>query len=98
MGHTLLAAASTTDNAMADSTRREGSEISPSAAIDKVIECANVKDVTTHSTSRHAWPKRTAPRQSFSVWMSTAGNNRDSRNKMWSNPIQMCQTPSTKYR
>jgi MarR-like DNA-binding transcriptional regulator SgrR of sgrS sRNA len=56
----LFAAASTTEAAIADSTRRDGSSIRPSAASESVIECATVKAVTTHSTSTSATRKRHA--------------------------------------
>ena len=39
---------------MADSVRREGSEITPSAARHSVIECATVNAVTILNTSQNA--------------------------------------------
>src|ERR1700736_2094337 len=45
-GKTLLAEARTTDNAIADSTQREGSDAMDSAASESVIECATVNAVT----------------------------------------------------
>ena len=82
---------------MADSTSLEGSETSPSAASDKVIECATVNDVTTHSTSRVAVPKLLTPCQRRMCRTSTAGRSRETKNKMWSKPIQICQMPSIRY-
>ena len=96
-GQILLAAASTTDSAIADSTNREGSDTSPNAASDKVIECAAVNEVTTHSTSRKATPKLSTPRHRRMLTTSTAGSSSESKNKIWSKPIQMCQTPSSRY-
>ncbi len=82
----MLSAARITETAMADSTRRDGSEITDSAASASVIECAAVKAVTTLSTSQNAGAKRAAS--------STAGSSSESRNSTWSKPIQMCHTPS----
>src|SRR6185503_16382528 len=84
-GYRLLSAASTTDAAIADSTRRDGSDTTESAASARVIECATVKAVTTRNTSQNAGAKRGAD--------NTAGSSSDSRNSTWSKPIQMCQTP-----
>ena len=50
----LLSAASTTDSAIADSIRRDGSAITPSAARLSVIECATVNAVTILNTSQNA--------------------------------------------
>ena len=95
-GQTLFSAASTTDAAITDSTTRDGSAIKPSVASDKVIECARVNAVTTRSTSHAAGANRGTgdQRGGGPVSSSTAGSNSEIRNRMWSRPIQMCQTPS----
>ncbi len=80
---------------MQDSTRREGSWMIDNAASDSVMECATVKEVATLNTSQNASPKRVAgcqPRPAAAS--STEGSNSESRNRMWSKPIQMCHTPS----
>ena len=93
-GKTLLSAASTTEVAIADSTSREGSEITPSAARLSVIECATVNEVTILNTSQNAGGNRATARQRPPSSTSTAGRSSESRNRMWSKPIQMCHTPS----
>ena len=93
----LLSAASTTDSAIADSTQRDGRLTTPSAASDSVIECASVNAVTTFTTSKNAARKLAAGCQRRPATLdrtSTAGSSSDSRNRMWSKPVQMCQTPS----
>ena len=93
----LLSAARTTDSAIADSTQRDGRLTTPSAASDSVIECASVNAVTTFTTSQNAGAKLGAGNQRRSCALartSTAGNSSDSRNRTWSNPVQMCHTPS----
>ena len=92
----LLKAATTTDSAIADSTSRDGSETMPRAASDKVMECATVNEVTTHSTSRTDSPRLSTPRQTPLTRTSTTGSSNESKNRMWSKPIQMCQTPCTR--
>src|SRR5205809_322889 len=59
-GNRLLSAASTTDNAIADSTQRDGSDTTPSAASDSVMECAAVNAVTTLATSTNEARNETA--------------------------------------
>src|SRR3989442_12295218 len=54
IGNRLLSAASTTESAIADSTQRDGSVTTSSAASDSVIECATVKAVTILATSTKA--------------------------------------------
>src|SRR3954470_15738579 len=96
---TLFSAARTTDTAIADSTSRDGRLITPSAANESVIECAIVKAVTTLNTSVKATLKLGAADHVLSgsaERTSTAGSRSESRNRMWSNPVQMCSTPSFK--
>ena len=93
----LLSAARTTDSAIADSTHRDGKLMRPSTASDSIIECASVNAVTTFTTSQNAGPKLGAGNHRRSCGpdrTSTAGNSSDSRKSTWSNPVQMCQTPS----
>ena len=78
----MLVAASTTDSAMADSIQREGSDTSPSAASDSVIECAMVNAVTILATSMKAARKLAAGCQEPPRRSSTAGSNSDSKNRM----------------
>ena len=63
-----------------------------------VIECATVKAVTTASTSMNEVRKLSTAGQLVTRWRdgtSGASTSRLSRKRMWSMPIQMCQTPST---
>jgi len=78
----LFSAASSTDAAIADSTQRDGSEISDRLASVNVSECASVKAVTTFSTSM-----KEARRLADGVPRApgiTAGSSSDSRNRIWS--------------
>jgi hypothetical protein len=59
-GTTLLAAASATESAIADSTQRDGSATRSSAASVSVIECATVNAVTILATSQNAPRKLSA--------------------------------------
>ena len=79
---------------MPDSTSREGSETTPSAARLSVIECATVNEVTILNTSQKAGGKRPIASHRPPASASTAGRSSDSRNRMWSKPIQICHTPS----
>ena len=92
-GHRLFSAATTTDRAIADSTMRDGSATTPSVASVSVIEWASVKAVTILSTSMLDARKLSRACQPLARCTSTAGSSSDSRNKMWSKPIQMCQMP-----
>ena len=51
----MFNAATTTEAAMHDSTSRDGRLTTDNAASDSVIEWANVKAVTTFSTSNGYW-------------------------------------------
>src|SRR5882762_574382 len=86
-GNTLFSAARTTEVAIADSTSREGSEITPSAARLSVIECATVNEVTILNTSQNAGGNRATACQRPPSSTSTAGRSSDSRNRIWSKPI-----------
>src|SRR5258706_471424 len=93
-GPMLFSAASTTESAMVDSTRREGSAITDSAASESVIECATVNEVATLKTSQKVSANRCAGAHCRLLKMKTEGRSNDKRNKMWSKPIQMCHVPS----
>ena len=81
---------------MADSTSRDGSDTKPKVASDSVTECATVKLVTMRKTSQNAGVKRSTGCQRRATHTPTAGSSSESRNRMWSKPIQMCHTPSAK--
>ena len=81
-GNRLLSAARTTDSAMPDSTRRDGSTTIDSAASDSVMECASVNAVTTFATSMNAWRNDSPGRHARRSRTSTAGSSSDSRNRM----------------
>ena len=93
-GQRLFSAASTTDSAMVDSTNRDGRAMTESAARLRVIEWASVNAVTIRSTSQNTGAKRSAGSQPRLPRKNTAGSSRQTRNRMWSNPIRMCQMPS----
>ena len=82
---------------MHDSTSRDGRLTMDSAASDSVIEWASVKAVTTFTTSTNAARNDGVGSQRSPGTVartSTAGSSSDSRNRIWSYPVQMCQTPS----
>ncbi len=79
---------------MADSTSLEGSDMTPKAARLSVMEWATVNEVTILKTSQKAGGKRSTACQRPPASVSTAGRSSDSRNSMWSKPIQICHTPS----
>src|SRR5581483_12316133 len=81
-GQTLFSAASTTESAIADSTRREGNCTTDSAASESVIECATVKEVATLNTSQNVVEKRSAGRHA-ACQTKTAGSSSESRKRMW---------------
>ncbi len=76
----MLSAASTTESAITDSTGREGSASTPSAAIDSVMECATVNAVTILNTSQKTGAKRGAGAQARAPYTSTAGSSSETRN------------------
>src|SRR4051812_30211768 len=79
-GNTLLSAAISTEAAMVDSTSRDGKLSTPSAASDKVIECATVNAVTTFSTDQNAGLKADTPCQVLCSRTPTAGSSSANRN------------------
>ena len=78
----MFIAAAITDKAIADSTRREGSEMNPSIAKLKVMEWASLNAVTILRTFRKASPKSATPIHRPARWDRTAGSNRAQRNRM----------------
>ena len=68
-------AASTTESAIVDSTRRDGSEMIDRAARLSVIECASVNAVTIRSTSQNTGVNRAAGPQARCRRMNTAGKS-----------------------
>ena len=81
-GQMLFSAASTTDSAMVDSTSRDGSVITDSAASESVIECATVNEVATLKTSQNVSRKRSAGSHCLLAQTKTEGKSNDTRNRM----------------
>src|SRR5205814_7035273 len=81
IGKRLLRAASTTESAIADSIHLDGSDTTPSAASDSVIECATVNAVTILATSTNAARNDCAGRHLLLRRTSTAGSRSDTRKR-----------------
>src|SRR5260370_32667 len=92
-GNRLLSAASTTDSAIADSIQRDGSDTTPSAASDSVIECAMVNAVTILATSTNAARNETAGRHAPLRRATTAGKTSQTINEITSKPTPTSPTP-----
>ncbi len=78
----LFSAASTTESAIVDSTRRDGSAITDNAASESVIECATVNEVATLKTSQNVSRKRCAGIHSLLIKTKTEGRSSDTRKRM----------------
>ena len=93
----LFKAASTTDKAIAGSTKSGGGVSHSMMVRPSVMECATVNAVTTASTSISTGLACGAAGHWVIRWREGnkgASTNKLSKKTMWSIPIQMCHTPS----